>query len=208
MASRTTVRLTPCSNIISASVGSLAPGLRTWLRVCIASASATSLASRRGFRRTIGVCGGLILDIITSQRFRLCGSNGGPRRTPLGNQVVPSRFPYQYSLSPPCIWRCVLAWLVITPNVVLLRLDCGEPKTTRLKRLNAPPRKRTRNRSVMRKGFARLTFSFKLADTRTREFLRGAFPRTPTGWAGNTVASRYLSLFGSKEDPERGARQL
>src|SRR4051812_27348232 len=116
-------------------------------------------------------------------------------------------YPYQYSLRPPCIWRGALAWLETTPNVVLLRFVCGPPNTTRLKILNASARKSTRNRSEMLKVLARLTFSFKPGNTRTCEFLRGELPRTPTGWTGNTLAARYLSLFGSKDEPEIGARQ-
>src|SRR5581483_7035 len=62
---------------------------------------------------------------------------------------------YQYSFRPPCIWRGEFAWLETRPNVVLFRLVCGPPNTTRLKMLNASARKSMRSRSDTLNVFAR-----------------------------------------------------
>src|SRR5262249_51896446 len=67
---------------------------------------------------------------------------------------------YQYSFKAPCACRAAFDCPVTRPKELLSRLAFGLLNTTRLNTLNASARKSSRNFSVKRNVFARLTFSF------------------------------------------------
>src|SRR6266496_762557 len=124
----------------------------------------------------------------------------------------------KYSFAPSCMRRGLLAWAVITPNVLLLLKSVpgavapvdvvvpGAAKITRLKILNASRRMSRLTCFESLVDLARLTFSDRFQKPLTSGFVRGALPSSPTGC---TKAARFKnrSIAGSNSAPATGARQ-
>src|SRR5436190_14705292 len=113
---------------------------------------------------------------------------------------------YQYNLRPSCICRGRLAWVVIRPNVLLLKSVFGRPHTMRLNTLKASTRMSISRLFEALIDLATLMFSVKFQGRRTSGLMRGAFPSSPIGCT-NAARFRYLSTVGLNVSPAIGARQ-